>query len=324
MSTAADLNAKFAIRDHVSFHDRLDDVGHPTGLVEARIVTAAAEATVLTQGAHLVRWAPTGQQPVIYLSPKSNFAPGRPVRGGIPVLFPWFADGWDHQHKPMHGFARVSDWTVESTHLGPRGEVHLTLSLQPTDDFRAAGYGSFHAAIQFRIGIAEGSFNDGKAVVHSNTLDTTLEITNHSTEPMVFEEGLHTYFAVGDIHQVATEGLEGTTYIDKRDNFVRKVQREHLLRYTRDVDQVHVQTTAPLTIHDAAWKRAIHIHKQGSNTTVTWNPWSTTSPTLVDLAPDAWQHFVCVETVNAGDDRITLAPGHTHRMDSLLSVSAAG
>ncbi len=305
-STAAQLNQKFAIRDHVSFHDHLDEAGHPTGLTELRVTTPAAEATILTQGAHLTRWNPTGQQPVIYVSPRSAFAPGKPVRGGIPVLFPWFAAGWDGKHTPMHGFARVSEWTLESTHLDPNGEVHVTLTLQPTDDFRAAGYGSFHAAIQFRIGA---------------TLDTTLEVTNHGTEPMVFEEGLHTYFAVGDIHQVATEGLEGTTYVDKRDNFTRKVQRDRLLRYTRDVDQVHVQTTEPLTIHDAAWKRAIHIRKQGSNTTVTWNPWSTTSPTIPDLAPDSWQHFVCVETVNAGDDRITLAPGHTHRMDSLLSVT---
>ncbi len=309
MPTAADLNEKFAIRDHVSFHDRLDDAGHPTGLVELRIVTAAAEATVITQGAHLVRWKPAGQQPVIYLSPKSSFAPGKAIRGGIPVLFPWFATGWDGKHTPMHGFARVSEWTVESTHLDPAGDVHVTLSLEPTEAFRAAGYGSFHAAIQFRIGA---------------TLATTLEITNHGNEPMTFEEGLHTYFAVGDIHQVATEGLEGTTYIDKRDNITRKVQREHLLRYTRDVDQVHVQTTAPLTIHDAAWKRAIHIRKQGSNTTVTWNPWSTTIGTIADLPVDGWQHFVCVETVNAGDDRITLAPGDTHRMDSLLSVTAEG
>ncbi len=309
MPTTADLNEKFAIRDHVSFHDRLDDAGHATGLTELRIVTAAAEATVITQGAHLVRWNPAGQQPVIYLSPKSSFAPAKAIRGGIPVLFPWFATGWDGKHTPMHGFARVSEWTVESTHLDFAGDVHITLSLEPTEAFRAAGYGSFHAAIQFRIGA---------------TLDTTIEITNHGGEPMVFEEGLHTYFAVGDIHQVATEGLEGTTYIDKRDNMTRKVQREHLLRYTRDVDQVHVQTTAPLTIYDAVWKRVIHIRKQGSNTTVTWNPWSTTIGTIADLPADGWQHFVCVETVNAGDDRITLAPGDTHRMDSLLSVTAEG
>ena len=131
MPAIADLNQTFAIRDHVSFHDRLDDTGRPTGLVELRIATATAEATLMTQGAHLVRWNPIGQQPVLYLSPKSSFAPGKAIRGGVPVLFPWFANGWDGKHSPMHGFARISEWTVESTHLDPAGDVHVTFSLSP-------------------------------------------------------------------------------------------------------------------------------------------------------------------------------------------------
>lgn len=304
--TAAKLNKTFAIRDHLTFHDGVNDTNTPNGLVEMRIVTPQAEATLYTQGAHLTRWTPTGEQPVIYLSPKSTFAPGKPIRGGIPVLFPWFGPGWDGKHQPMHGFARTAEWTIESTHLAPTGDVHVTLSLSPTPQSRSVGYADFHVAIQFRIGLE---------------LEITLEVTNHGTEVMVFEEGLHTYFAVGDIHQVRTEGLEGSTYIDKRDNNIRKVQRNRLLAYTRDVDQVHVRTTAPLTIHDAAWKREVHLYKEGSNTTVTWNPWSVLTPTLPDLAEASWQHFVCVETVNAGDDRITLLAGHTHRMDARIRMA---
>ncbi len=303
--TAAELNAKFAIHDHLTFHDGKSDSNAAGGLVEMRVVTPQAEATIYTHGAHLTRWVPAGEQPGIYLSPKTALEPGKPIRGGIPVLFPWFATGWDGKHQPMHGYARTTEWTLVNTHLAPTGEVHITLALDPDAQFQAAGYGAFHTAIQFRIG---------------KELDISLEVTNHGTEPMVFEEGLHTYFAVGDIHQVKTEGLEGTTYVDKRDNFTRKVQREKLLSYTRDVDQVHVQTTAPLVIHDDAWKREIHIHKEGSNTTVTWNPGTVMTPTIPDLAEDSWQHFVCVETVNAGDDRITLAPGHTHRLDSRVSI----
>ena len=305
--TAAELNERFSIRDHLSFHDGASDANHP-GLTEMRIATAAAEAAIYVQGAHLTQWTPTGRQPVIYLSPRSNVAPGKAIRGGIPVLFPWFGNGWDNQRKPMHGFARTSEWTVESTHLDPAGDVHATLSLGPNEQSRLIAFPEFRAAIQFRIG---------------RELDITLEITNHSADPFTFEEGLHNYFAVGDITQVATEGLEGTTYVDKRDNLLRKVQRERLLRYTRDVDQVHVETAAPLTVHDAAWRREIHLHKEGSKTTVTWNPWSTLTADLPDLPPDGWRNFVCVETVNAGDNRITLAPGHTHRMDSRISVTGA-
>ena len=64
MPTAAELNARFAIHDHLSFHDSAAGSNTPA-LVEMRIVTPAAEATLYTQGAHLTRWIPAGQQPVI-------------------------------------------------------------------------------------------------------------------------------------------------------------------------------------------------------------------------------------------------------------------
>ena len=295
---------KFVIQDHLTFHVGNGNANHD--LLEARIATAAGEATILLHGAHLTRWNPTGTEPVIFLSSKSAFAEDKPVRGGIPVLYPWFGSGWDGKHEPMHGLARTTEWTVEAAHLAPTGDVSVKLALPETDDLEKAGYGKCRATVEFRVG---------------RELAITLEVTNHGAEPVVFEEGLHTYFAVGDIHQTSTEGLEGTTFLDKRDNFARKVQTERLLYYTRDVDQIHLNTASPLIIHDGANHRDIHVTKGGSDTTVTWNPWSVLTPTLHDLAPDSWEHFVCVETVNASENRLTLQPGQTHRMSSTVHVS---
>ena len=301
LHNAASLNPKFAILDHVRFEDTHE------GLTRIVVKTPKAEATLYTYGAHLTQWNPVGQHPGIYLSPKSPQEPGKAIRGGIPVLFPWFGPRSDGKEGPMHGFARISEWNVESTHFSPEGIVTITLSLEADDHARALGFDHFRAAMQFEIG---------------EHLNITLEVTNHGSEDLVFEEGLHTYFAVGDITKVATEGLEGTIYLDKRDDFKRKVQTTKLLTYTRDVDQVHLNTTSALTIHDDAWKREIHIEKHGSNTTVTWNPWSVLSPGMPDLDPESWKHFVCVETVNVGENKITLAPGATHRMDSNVRITA--
>ena len=49
-----------------------------------------------------------------------------------------------------------------------------------------------------------------------------LETRNEAQEPLTYEEALHTYFAVADIHQASVSGLEGTTFIDKTDGFKRK------------------------------------------------------------------------------------------------------
>ncbi len=308
--TLAGLTERFAIRDHVSFHE------DEPGMVQMRIVTEASEATIYLQGAHLTRWTPHRQRPVLYLSPKTALAPGKPIRGGIPVLFPWFGPRWnaaefDAAHgtqSPMHGFARTAVWTVQRVHLSPDGQVQTTLSLSPSDLSRSLGYDNFTAAMEFRTGRA---------------LHAALTVTNHGAVPMEFEEGLHSYFAIDSVPAASLDGLRGSTYIDKRDNGIRKVQRESSFVFTRDVDQVHVHTAEPLVLHDPAGKRAIHITKEGSGTTVIWNPWSVLSPGLHDLPEDGWCHFICVETVNAADDRITLATGASHGMAMSVHVEPA-
>ena len=307
MQTLADLTTAFAIRDHVSFHE------DEPGMVQMRIVAHDSEATIYLQGAHLTRWTPNRQNPVFYLSPRSALAPGKPIRGGIPVLFPWFGPRWngaefDAAHgtqSPMHGFARTSVWTVDRVHLSPDGDVHATFSLGPGDVSRSLGYDHFHTTLEFRIG---------------RDLHVAMTVTNQGAEPMPFEEGLHSYYAVADVPAARLDGLRGSTYLDKRDNMIRKVQRETTFAFTRDVDQTHVHTADPLVLHDPAAKRSIHIQKDGSQTTVIWNPWSVLTPGLPDLPPDGWEHFLCVEVVNATDDRITLAPGASHGMAMTVAV----
>jgi glucose-6-phosphate 1-epimerase len=245
------------------------------------------------------------------MSPKSPLEPGKPIRGGVPVLFPWFGPRWnaeafDAEHgtkSPMHGFARITVWTLDRVHLDPTGDVHITLSLHPDDLSRSLGYGSFAATMDFRIG---------------KELHQALTVTNRGTEPMEFEEGLHTYFAVDDVPGARLDGLRGSTYLDKRDGAIRKVQRETQFAFTRDVDQLHVNTAEPLTIHDGS--RKVHIVKEGSQSSVIWNPWSVLTPNFADLAEDSWKHFLCAEVVNAADDRITLAPGATHGMAMTVRI----
>ncbi len=302
-----DLTAIFAIRDHVTFHET-----HP-GMVAMRIATAAGNATIYLQGAHITQWTPRDGGPILYLSPKAVFAPGKAIRGGIPVIFPWFGDRWnaaefDATHgvkSGAHGFARTAIWTVDRTHLTPEGEVIAVFSLHPSEQTASLGFPAFHLTLEFRIG---------------RELHLVLTVTNTGAEPMPLEEGLHTYFAVADVHTARLDGLRGSTYIDKRDNLIRKVQRETQFAFTRDVDQTHVHTAGPLILHDPAGHRAVHIEKAGSDTTVIWNPWTVLTPGLPDLAEDSWQHFICVETVNATDDRITLAPGASHGMATTIRV----
>ena len=84
MSHAMELATQFGIPPALTFEDT------PGGLVRAVVSTPLTEAEVYLQGAHVARWSPRGQQPVLFMSSTSLFAPGKAIRGGVPVIFPWF------------------------------------------------------------------------------------------------------------------------------------------------------------------------------------------------------------------------------------------
>ena len=259
------------------------------------ISTPLAEATFYLHGAHLTEWTPRGQRPVLFTSSRSLFEPGKPIRGGVPIVFPWFGPRGDGQPGPMHGFARISEWTVESTEQLPDGSVETRLTL------------------------AAESVQLGFRVVVGSSLEMELTVRNKSDSAYRFEEALHTYFAVGDIRQVSITGLEGTTCVDKTDGFRRKKSMDPI-RIAKETDQVHLNTGAPCEIHDPAWNRVIVVEKAGSQTTVVWNPWIGKTRTLSDMAPDDWQGMICVETANAMENAVMIPPGATHTMRAAVRV----
>ncbi len=145
-----------------------------------------------------------------------------------------------------------------------------------------------------------------------------LTVANEAETPLVFEEALHTYFAVGDVHETSVTGLEATSYIDKTDNFVVKPAAHAPLTFTQATDRVYNHTTATCVLHDGLGKRRIVVAKENSDTTVVFNPWKA----MPDLGEDEWHEFLCVETVNASASPVTLAKGATHTMRAHVSVEA--
>jgi glucose-6-phosphate 1-epimerase len=293
------LNEHFGLPGVLAFH------ATPSGLIYAAITTPHAAATVYLQGAHLTAWQPKGQPPAIFVSRKSDLAPGKPIRGGVPIAFPWFATRHDGRSGPSHGFARIQDWTLAFAALAGE-DLHLTFTLGPTEMSRGLGYDNFRLAYQLIIG---------------RTLTMQLTVANDAVTPLVFEEALHTYYAVADIHEITVNGLEGVTYLDKIDNLQAKQQRG-AITITDPTDRVYLNTVGTCILHDAGGKRRITVAKTGSNTTVVWNPWESGALKLPDLDPTEWHEFIAIETVNAAANAITLAPGATHVMQTHVSIDS--
>jgi glucose-6-phosphate 1-epimerase len=269
----------------------------PSGLSKILVATPACNAEIHQQGAHLTRFQPANCKPILFLSKRSSFTQGKAIRGGIPIVFPWFGARTansmsDRTDGPAHGFARTSLWQfISATREGE--EVVVTLTLGPDENSRALGYDHFLVTYTLRLG---------------KSLGLSLSVKNLASAPLSFEEALHSYFSVGDVTQASVTGL------DKTDGFKRKRELSPVLRLTGETDRPYVNTKAPIALSDPLLDRRINIEKQNSNTTVIWNPWEALSAKFADMEPDGWRQMLCVESGNVGENAITLQPGESHEM----------
>ena len=285
----------------------LDFVEAEHGLVKAAISLDGMAGELYLQGAQLTAWQPPGERPVLFTSPNSAFAPGRAIRGGIPIIFPWFGASRHAPTAPQHGFARTARWHLDRVETAARESLTLTFNLGEGD------VGSPFWPEPFRAIYT---------VVFAQTLSLRLAVQNRATHPIIFEEVLHTYFAISDITGIAISGLAGTTYIDKSDAARRKPQTAALVTITSETDSVYLDTPGQCVIEDRGWHRRVVIKKDGAASSVVWNPWAEKAAAMVDLGDPAWRGMVCVETGNIADNEVRLAADGEHQMSTAISVDA--
>ena len=85
---------------------RVEIVNGHGGLPLIKITTSWSTAEIYLHGAHVAGFQKNGEPPLIFMSAKSYFANGKPIRGGVPICFPWFGN---RDGEPAHGFARLAE-----------------------------------------------------------------------------------------------------------------------------------------------------------------------------------------------------------------------
>lgn len=275
--------------------------GH-NGLEKVVIDTPYGLAEVYRLGACLTRYqakGPNRAREVLFLSKTSHFTVGKPIRGGVPICWPWFGPHATDPTLPAHGLVRTKEWTVSST-----TEDSVILETVSDDSTRAAFPHAFK--LIFRVKVADYG------------LLMELETRNQGNEPFSIGEALHTYFQVGDIRQTQTTGLKGLTYVDKVDGLKLKTESEEAVPVNGETDRVYRGATGPHEIRCPAGN--ILVSKSGSADTVYWNPWEKKAESLADLAGSQWPEFVCVEAVNTGDNSVKIAPGTSHILACMIKA----
>jgi glucose-6-phosphate 1-epimerase len=277
------------------------------GLPRLRVATDRCTAELYLHGAHLCAWQPRSQpHPVLWMSQASRFEAGAPIRGGVPICFPWFGPKIGDASAPAHGIARINAWTLDRVEVERDGTAVITLSL--ASDARTRDAMPHDVALTFAVRLGD-------------TLTMALTVANSGHAPLTFEEALHTYFAVSDVRQVRVEGLAGATFVDKTDGGTRKMQDDAVITISGETDRLFLNTLTAITLTDPGFGRRITVSKTGSLSSVVWNPWIAKSRAMSDFGDDEWPAMICIETANAADNAVTLTPGASHTMTAAISLA---
>ncbi|WP_304638711.1 D-hexose-6-phosphate mutarotase [Pseudomonas sp.] len=255
----------------------------------------AVKARISLEGAHLVACVPAGQDPLLWMSPVDPEVPGRPLRGGVPICWPWFAD---EREGPAHGIARTSHWILKECSTAPH-QIRIVLALPEAEIARQLPGESWQLEAEFVLGQA---------------LQICLTTTNTGNRPQPLSQALHTYLPVDSIHRAEVWGLEGCRYADKVTGIADN-QQQGPVTFSGEVDRIYYDHQSPVQLHDGS-DHFLQVGREGSQSVVVWNPWIKKGGRLSQYPADGYLGMVCIEAANAGPDARVLEPGESHTLST--------
>jgi len=265
----------------------------PGGRPAIELTSGGARALISTVGAQVLSWDP-GSGDVLWTASQAQHEPRAPVRGGIPVVFPWFGDHPRGPSMPAHGFARSCDWHLVATDVAA-----VTLALRDDDATRAIWPHEFSLELEIAL---------------SDALRITMRVHNPTNEPFTLEQALHTYFAVGDVREASVHGFEGVPFTEHAAAPEAEWDTSAPLRFRAETDRVFQGAPEQVSICAPALSREVSLKSRQARSAIVWNPWPAKTARLAQMAPEDWQTFCCVETANCKENAVTLAPRARHEM----------
>ncbi|MBI8988632.1 D-hexose-6-phosphate mutarotase [Corynebacterium meridianum] len=229
-------------------------------------------------GAHLVSVGTPGGE-LLFVSSTTGCGVGTPIRGGVPLLAPWF--GTFLGEEPAHGFARRMAWDCRETGTGLAATLdhdgwHLSFSADPT----------------------------------TNGVFVELSARNDTDADRQLQLGFHPYYLIDDIDQATVTGLDGSPALDRVAEHTGTV--DGAISFDGLYDTI---VTAPAgrtaTLTDGT--RTVDVTGRGTDSIIVWNPGAENAAGMRDLGEGEWRRFVCVEPALLGPDHagVPVAPGET-------------
>ncbi|SEM09430.1 glucose-6-phosphate 1-epimerase [Acinetobacter sp. DSM 11652] len=261
------------------------------------------EALISLHGAQVLKFhSKKCNKDLLWLSDLAKFETGKAIRGGIPLCFPWFGGHPTDANLPAHGFARNSLWQLKDITEDTAGH-HVLIELTDTAATRQLWNYAFKLQMLIHCG---------------EELKLEFKLQNLDQHAFEFTFAWHSYFPVVTQH-ASVLGLQDTHYIDQLDENKVKTQTSQGIEFTAETDRVYPKTSGKFIIQQNGEN---HIQIQSTaKSAVVWNPWIKKAERLADVANDAWQEFICVETGQIASEKVSLDAGETVQYQ--LSIATA-
>jgi glucose-6-phosphate 1-epimerase len=251
---------------------------------------SGATAEIYRRGAQVTSWKRANGVEMLFLAQNNQVAPGEPLRGGIPVIFPQFGTMGT---LPMHGFLKTAMWEIVESSKDPGGAEYALLRTSDTEVTRALWPHPFRATLRVTL---------------DEALSTSITIENTGNAPLEFQCALHTYLRVGDVRRVTITGLERATYQDWRRKGVERRGGTAPVRIEGAINRVYLRRPTRVSLYDESRGRTVLIDRAGFNDVVVWNPGEDQARTTIGLAEGEWLSMLAVESAQIAP-RVQLAPG---------------
>ncbi|KAF8591842.1 galactose mutarotase-like protein [Ramaria rubella] len=277
-------------------------LSHPNG----------SSAEVLLYGATVISWkAPSqfdGGSPSerLFTSSKAFLDGSKPVRGGIPVVFPFFGPPTrpEHSHLAQHGFARSEVWKFDSTIMDNEAGVSVRFVLEPSVNVKTKFPAAF--SLVYVVTLA------------AHQLTTGLHVTNPSTtETLTFQALLHTYIRANIALSTVTP-FKGLKYINKlKPGWPVETEERQAVDVREPADYVYKSAGGD---YEVTWGGGlgVEVKATGFDDVVIWNP-GKEGRKMADMEEGGWDLFIAVEP-GAASYWIDLAPGKSWIGQQSLTV----
>lgn len=247
----------------------LDGFAHLTALPCIRFSFADYTAVVSLYGGQVLSLTLKGEE-LLWLSPTTDWQNQHPIRGGVPVCWPWFGPvdpALTQQQVPNHGLARTHLWQQVADESC---SDHALLILQAEFDNIPWQAGKVRLQCQYLL-------NHKGLHLHLHCSDLTLQ-----------QAALHTYFACDDVRHATVSPLPAT-FINK----VVPAETSAALQFGDEIDRIYQGAAATLTLQTPA---TLLLQQAGHDASVVWNPGQVKGSAAKEIGPQQWPKFVCAET----------------------------